>query len=200
MARTTRETSAAIRQGTAGKFDGGPSIGALSNLTSDGCATYQGLGIRRVIDLRNRLSAAPLFGGDAVCVHLVSEVTLLPLLISDDPAVPAYVKTVRDYGGTFRQAFDLITDPANLPLLCHCSAGKDRTGILMALLLTLLGVDRETVMSDYQLSDLVGAETNPQAMIDLLDEVERLGGIETYLAALDVSSDSQTAIRDNLLE
>lgn len=45
----------------------------------------------------------------------------------------------------------LARDP--LPLLFHCSAGKDRSGGAAALLLLLLGVDRETVVADYLLSN-----------------------------------------------
>ena len=41
-----------------------------------------------------------------------------------------------------------------VPLLIHCSAGKDRTGIAVALILLLLGVDRETIMEDYLLTNM----------------------------------------------
>lgn len=53
-------------------------------------------------------------------------------------------------GEVLRQA----ADPANLPLLIHCTAGKDRTGVTAALLLAFLGVDDETVIADYTLSNL----------------------------------------------
>jgi protein-tyrosine phosphatase len=43
------------------------------------------------------------------------------------------------------------------PLLFHCTAGKDRTGIAAALLLTALGVDRETVIQDYVLSEVINS-------------------------------------------
>lgn len=46
-----------------------------------------------------------------------------------------------------------IADAKNLPLLVHCTAGKDRTGVLVALLLALLGVDDETIIADYSLSN-----------------------------------------------
>jgi protein-tyrosine phosphatase len=47
-----------------------------------------------------------------------------------------------------------LADAANRPALIHCSAGKDRTGITSALLLTVLGVPEETVVADYSLSNL----------------------------------------------
>ena len=49
----------------------------------------------------------------------------------------------------FARAVRLAADPAHLPLLFHCSAGKDRTGWLAVVLLTALGVDEETVRADY---------------------------------------------------
>lgn len=47
----------------------------------------------------------------------------------------------------------LATDDRALPVLIHCSAGKDRTGLASALLLSLLGVDDETIYADYSLSN-----------------------------------------------
>ena len=47
-----------------------------------------------------------------------------------------------------------IADPANLPIVVHCSAGKDRTAIIMALIFTILGVPQQTILADYTLSNL----------------------------------------------
>lgn len=47
-----------------------------------------------------------------------------------------------------------LADPANRPAVLHCTAGKDRTGVIAALLLALLGVDDETILADYSLSNL----------------------------------------------
>lgn len=49
----------------------------------------------------------------------------------------------------YREFFRLLQDEANLPLLFHCSAGKDRTGHAAALFLFSLGVDTDTVLRDY---------------------------------------------------
>jgi len=175
--------------------------GELEGLTPAGCEAFRALGIRRVVDFRNRLASSPLFGGDALCVFEAATVDLLPVGGGDnDPTLPAYVQFVRNNADSYRRALSLLAEPGNLPLLYHCAAGKDRSGVMTALLLTLLGVDRETVMQDYGLSDLVGATTNPQAMIDLLDEVDRQGGIEAYLAGIGLSPATQAAIRDTLLE
>ena len=49
---------------------------------------------------------------------------------------------------------ELLADGDNLPALVHCTAGKDRTGILVALVLDVLGVPAEDIVADY-------AETGP---------------------------------------
>jgi protein-tyrosine phosphatase len=52
-----------------------------------------------------------------------------------------------------RSLIDAMLD-GEVPVLMHCTAGKDRTGVLVALLLSLLGVDRAEVLRDYERSDI----------------------------------------------
>ncbi len=42
-----------------------------------------------------------------------------------------------------------MADPSNLPLVFHCAAGKDRTGVLAALVLDIVGVEPEVIVADY---------------------------------------------------
>lgn len=49
--------------------------------------------------------------------------------------------------------FERITKPENLPALVHCTAGKDRAGFASAMILSVLGVPRETVMEDFLLTN-----------------------------------------------
>lgn len=53
----------------------------------------------------------------------------------------------------YREFFALLQDEENLPLSFHCTAGKDRTGMGAALFLASLGVDEQTIMKDYLLSN-----------------------------------------------
>ena len=64
----------------------------------------------------------------------------------------AYVYIIQNAQDTYREFFRIVSEERNTPLLFHCSAGKDRTGIAAALLLGALGVDREVIMEDYMLS------------------------------------------------
>jgi protein-tyrosine phosphatase len=54
----------------------------------------------------------------------------------------------------FGELLRRLSAPQNLPLLFHCTAGKDRTGIAAMLLLLTLGVPEETIVADYTLSNL----------------------------------------------
>jgi protein-tyrosine phosphatase len=49
----------------------------------------------------------------------------------------------------YKELFSLLMQPDNTPLLFHCAAGKDRTGMASALILHALGASRETIMEDY---------------------------------------------------
>jgi protein tyrosine/serine phosphatase len=48
--------------------------------------------------------------------------------------------------------FSVLADETAYGVVFHCSAGKDRTGVLSALLLDCLGVDRDVIVSDYMLT------------------------------------------------
>lgn len=54
----------------------------------------------------------------------------------------------------YRTFFELVQNEDNLPLLFHCTAGKDRTGLANTLILYSLGFDDETIMKEYLLSNV----------------------------------------------
>lgn len=58
-----------------------------------------------------------------------------------------------EYVGVYRAFFAHVQQPADRPLLFHCSAGKDRTGLAAAFILLALGVDVTTVMAGYLASN-----------------------------------------------
>jgi protein-tyrosine phosphatase len=69
-----------------------------------------------------------------------------------DFMIEMYEKLVVEHGATFAALLEDLADPARLPAVFHCTAGKDRTGVAAALLLELLGVERVVVLDDYELS------------------------------------------------
>ncbi|HEY4571276.1 MAG TPA: HAD-IA family hydrolase [Kribbella sp.] len=83
--------------------------------------------------------------------------------------------------------------PADRPVVVHCKSGKDRTGLLVALLLDLIGVPRDVIAEDYAVSEVrLGLQdapeffrTRPETILGSLQYVdEQLGGIRTYLTGL----------------
>lgn len=64
------------------------------------------------------------------------------LLVTDTAAIQQYQKF-----------FELVQNENDIPLIFHCSAGKDRTGMAAALFLYSLGVDEDRIMDDYLMSN-----------------------------------------------
>lgn len=60
---------------------------------------------------------------------------------------------VKRHAADFRRLFDVLLDERNYPAVIHCTSGKGRTGIASALVLAALGVDEESIMYDYRLSN-----------------------------------------------
>lgn len=168
---------------------------AMAWITEQGCLTFAGLGIRTVVDFRNRLSAVPLFDGDAICVHCCADVILLRVRPVDDET---YSSTFLGNIDSFRQAFLLLAEPDALPLLFHCGGGVDRAGMFAALLLEALGVSREDINTDYLLSP--HARNRPHAIGDFLAFIDQQGGVESLLASMDIPAAALAAVRGNLLE
>lgn len=173
----------------------------LNRLSSAGGDAFHDLGVNTVIDFCNRITPWPLFGGDAWSVHFAATVHGCPMSFSKDgPREEFYTRGVRENAEQYRKAFELLADAENYPVLYHCAAGTDRTGVMTALLLALLGVERDTIIADFRLSEQVDLPGSLPAMNALLDSIEQNGGIERYLADIGVSHDTQQAIRTHLLE
>jgi protein-tyrosine phosphatase len=60
-----------------------------------------------------------------------------------------YVELLDLGGAAFSDAFRRIAEPGGTPALVHCAIGKDRTGVLVALLLDAAGVDHDEIVADY---------------------------------------------------
>lgn len=175
--------------------------GKLARLSAKGAVAYRELGVKTVIDFCNRLTPWPLFGGDGWSVHWASTVHGCPMTFSKhDPIERFYLDGVRDNAAAYRAAFALLAQPSNYPVLYHCAAGTDRTGVMTALVLSLVGVERTDILADFRLSERVHLPGSLPAMNALLDQIAAQGGIETYLATIGVTAEMQQRIRVILLE
>ena len=175
--------------------------GTLAYATTDGVRAIEALGVVHIVDLRTTENVAiypdsPLL--DAFTTH-----TFLPTAFPSDIYTPEgqYVYILNAHGDNWRRFFELLADRSNLPLDYHCWAGKDRTGILTALVLTFLGVERETVIADFMLSnDAYGTTAVMRSWIEaVLDEIDSAGGPVDFLESIGVTEATRQAVCDNLL-
>jgi len=81
------------------------------------------------------------------------------------------------YAPQYAAMFERIAKPENLPALVHCTAGKDRAGFASAMILSVLGVPRETVMADFLLTNhYTAAATERRLMMIELFSLFRADG------------------------
>lgn len=138
----------------------------LSELTDADHARFTSLGIQRVYDLRTPKESAErpdkLPEGIAyIPLRIVEEEPMKRLRVFMnrhrllDIFSASYRGPLLDEGAAkYGQMIRDITDADKLPVLYHCTAGKDRTGIATALILEAVGVPRDTVIKDYLMSNL----------------------------------------------
>ncbi|MDA0566120.1 tyrosine-protein phosphatase [Streptomonospora sp. S1-112] len=239
---TTRD-GARVRAGVAYRSD------ALHRLGDDDLATLADLDVRRVVDLRT------VFERQSNPDRLPEGAEYTPLDVQGDHSTgadlvavlsdPARARTVFADGGAERFMHEvnrilvsgadaragyaaLLRGIAATPgaTVFHCSAGKDRTGWGAALLLTLLGVPRDTVFADYLASNgrLGGLQESFRAAVEgagvdlelvwpmvecrtsyletAFAEVERAyGTFDAYAAeGLGLSPEELAALRERMLE
>lgn len=207
----------------------------LSRLTPDGLAALRGYGVRTVIDLRSpfelEIDPSPFRQpqpppGVAYCnLPVVEQDTAIAEAVAAAPTSEAMYRAVvdgcvRELGAIMRA----IAEAPDGPLLVHCHAGKDRTGLVAALLLHLVGVTPERIAEDYAASNdrlqphyeevlegILDAEeraatarefaADPALMLELLAYIERrYGGVEGYLGCAGLSAIQVEALRARLLD
>ncbi|MFZ4563764.1 MAG: tyrosine-protein phosphatase [Bacteroidales bacterium] len=70
-----------------------------------------------------------------------------------------YVRMVNIHQDDFRRFLEVLANTGNLPLVYHCAAGKDRTGLATVFFLSALGVDLENIWADYMDSNIYSEPT-----------------------------------------
>lgn len=137
----------------------------LSHLTASDIAILDGLSLRAIFDLRARSEreADPTaWTSDGVTTHVFrpGHKRRLVDMAAEYPPTQAgakalmldfYAELPRVMSHVFSEILFLIGNGA-FPCIIHCSAGKDRTGMAVALLLAALGCSRETIIADYEAS------------------------------------------------
>ena len=191
------------------------------------------LGLRRIVDLRSSAELAA-EGRGLLGTRDEAEFHHLPLFDGAASQAPAEARDL-----TLADRYFLMAEFAQQPIarvlvalaespgpaVYHCAAGKDRTGVISAVLLGLLGVPDEIVVADYAASqeqldaiverlmstqgyqsmlsalpaDTLHAE--PETMIHLLERVrEKYGSMHDYARAIGVGEAQLASLRERLLE
>lgn len=160
----------------------------LSALSLDDLEELGSRGIRTVVDFRAgpeierdrsrlwpgvtshiSLPVGDTVDGDISMVDQIFEGRLRS--VSEDDMAGLYLQMIGSYGERFAQLVAIAADVDHLPMLFHCTAGKDRSGIASALLLEALGVARETVLDDYCLTNELRSH---QRMAELAPEFAKI--------------------------
>jgi len=208
---------------------------ALHRVGASDVAILAGLGIRRVFDLRSvaelsRDGVGEFAGRVAEHVHVpLVKVSLSPF----DPGIDWKTLNLRDRyldmldegAMAMRTIVCALAEAAPAPIIFHCTGGKDRTGVVAAVLLRSLGVPDDIIIEDYALSEAnlavavegyrehleaVGLDSAaiayltsspPDRMRYTLGELDRRWGCtEDYLGSIGIEAATIDAIRRNLLE
>lgn len=132
-----------------------------------------------------------------------------------------YKDIIEECQPSLAAALKLLTDPQNVPALLNCTHGKDRTGVLSALILACLGKDKcyiaknyaiseqspklkpilqEEIVERYRLSESF-ASAKEETMLSLFEFIEeKYGNVSNYLEYIGFSSEEQRQLYNNLCE
>lgn len=204
---------------------------ALHRLGEADTDAFAALGVRTVIDLRRPFEierfgrVAERYGLDyrnLVLKHVDWEEVEHPEdVVHERWLADRYLNFAEDGRHAILESLRVIADPASAPVIVHCMAGKDRTGTVCALTLSLLGVSDEDIAADYALTTAAMArltaylsEKHPEAvegnqhmfdspagaMLMFLADLRALhGSVEGYVTEIGLTGDEIASMRAHLL-
>ena len=202
---------------------------SLAKLTDKDIAAVEAYGITSVLDLRFPYEAAEgvnrLRGREGIAYRNISVADKAQDNPLDFPDTNAefYINILRMGGAEVAAVMRFFLENAYKSIVFHCTAGKDRTGVVAALLLDLAGVSRADIVADYALTHrymwdsliplkaLMEAKLGvqlkesmfaalPESMEAFLDELHSAyGGAAGYLTAQGLTEAEMDALRSMLL-
>jgi protein-tyrosine phosphatase len=192
---------------------------------------WRELGIRTVLDLRRpaeieRFGRVPDWDG-VRWAHVYlrhqpwEEIPWQPGTDLTDYLVERYLAMADEGAADIATAMSVVADPDAAPVVVHCMAGKDRTGVICALTLAMLGVPAEDIAAEYALTspnivrlrasleaakpgrtdlDTIPMDTPALAMSRFLDGLtQRYGSVAGYLSEIGVPDEAGVTLRKHML-
>ena len=193
--------------------------GTVDRPTESDISTLKGLNISTVIDLRGDFEFNNQPNGMERLTDNVNHVSLYELNVAEAKDMKmtiteVYEYIVDNYKENICKALKAIANAPEGAVLYHCFLGKDRTGILSMLLLTIAGVSEDDIVADYQLTYTylenyihthadslwdTNAEMHyslPQTMRTLISYVnEKYGSIDDYIRLTGIGDEEIEKIR-----
>ncbi len=150
--------------------------GAMTGLTDADMAYLAGFGIKTIVDLRSNeeIDLYPNHWAARSGIDVVTGDYSFASMISDDESpervdiAELYPRLLAQIGGQIGMYFERAL-AEGAPMVVNCSAGQDRTGVVSALMLLLLGVPEPTVIEDYLLSTDFRRPAVEQGGVDLAE-------------------------------
>ncbi|MCL1814392.1 MAG: tyrosine-protein phosphatase [Treponema sp.] len=205
--------------------------GSPENMIDADRVILEGLNIKTVVDFRSEDEKSEVFNLASLVKKIdlpINAGNLMGAILgtgewlynprpqgAEEEMIRLYAALPVEAAPRYRVFFSLLADPDNTPILFHCSAGKDRTGLASALILHALGAGRETIMEDYLCSTenlrpywerfvtsqprMVPYYTvTEKYLLEAFETIEKNGGIDRHLAE-DLGADINL-LRDLYLE
>lgn len=129
--------------------------------TPQDLGVLESLGIKTVVDLRYpseieefpevKVKSCSYFNFSILGTTTIDQITVKDWVVDTKTLYSMYKQIVETGKSEIKQALKLLID-AEGPTLFHCASGKDRTGIISMLLLSLVGVEEMDIVADYEIS------------------------------------------------
>jgi protein-tyrosine phosphatase len=192
----------------------------LARLSSDGKKALIAYGVKTIIDLRSAYELdidPPPFASSNGQPGFPRYINL-PLMDESDnvgmeainkaPSLTEIYSVIIDrYQENIARVMKAFAAEANGTILYHCHSGRDRTGLVTAMLLSLAGVDDTAIAKDYAMSSVYIQPTfakllseEPEIMLNFLAHLDaQYGGTRAYLLRSGVDEEDLTRIQSHLL-
>ena len=213
---------------------------SLDEMTPEGLATLESLGVRTVVDIRSESEVEidgrfPFERSSVRWVHVPSPMGpprpgskehdsgRTEMAAHEDPMSLVFTRVVTEGAPFVGRVIREIADPDNKAVVFHCTSGKDRTGLIAAVLQLIIGRDLDSVVADFERTrehiDRIKADLEVRLarfgeehladrmsrldsrwLLDALDLVGGPTGLDPWLDGIGVGPEVRDSLRGQMVE